>query len=152
MGTYIQILYQVVFGAKNKQSFMNEKNKDFLFNYMAAISRNLKTIPYIIGGHENHVHIIIALHPTISLSNYVKQLKTASNHMMKESQSRELFKSFHNWQAGYGGFTYAYSSKDNLMRYVKRQAEHHRKITFQEELIGLFEEFGIEYDLQYVFE
>ena len=149
MGTYVQIIYQIVFGSKNGHPFMYEKNQDILFNYMAGISRNLKTVPYIIGGHQNHVHIIMALHPSISLSHYVKQLKTASHKMMKES--RDLFRSFECWQVGYGGFTYSYAGKENLIRYVKSQAVHHKKISFQEELIGLLEEFGVEYDMQYLF-
>ena len=148
MSTYTQILYQIVFGSKDYTFFLNEKNKDVLFRYIAGICRKRKCKPYIVGGHGNHIHMIISLHPSQDLSSLVKEVKNGSHYMM--SKEPELFKVFPGWQVGYGSFTYSYSSKRSLIRYVEGQDEHHRKVTFQEELIAFFEEFGIDYDTRYL--
>ncbi|MDO5522600.1 MAG: transposase [Bacteroidia bacterium] len=47
--------------------------------------KNRKCVLYQINGTENHIHILSDLHPTVALSNYIKEIKTASNHWMKQS-------------------------------------------------------------------
>jgi REP element-mobilizing transposase RayT len=150
MSTYTEILYQIVFGSKNCKSFLDEKNQEKLFNYIAGIVSAKKSVPYRIGGHRNHLHLIIYLHPTESLSNMVRDIKRASHLWMDEK--KDDFKLFPGWQNGYGAFTYDYSSKIHLVQYVKNQKEHHKKISFQEELIELLKEQGIEFDDRYLFE
>jgi len=66
-------------------------------------------------------------------------------------EKKDGFKLFPGWQVGYDGFTYSTASKNNLIRYVENQAEHHRKVTFQEELVGFLKERGIDYDIKYLF-
>ena len=148
MSTYKKILYQIVFGSKYGHPFLNPKNETTLYNYMAGTIRNKNSVPYIIGGHANHVHIISSLHPSVALADLVKDIKISSNLMMKEEPC--LFDSFREWQSGYGAFTYHIDIKNNLLNYVKNQKEHHQQVTFVEELIAYFEEFGIEYDKRYL--
>ncbi len=148
MSTFTQILYQIVYGGKNYSSFLNEENEQMLYAYKAGILKNKNCFPYIVGGNKNHVHLIISLHPTIALADLVKDLKTYSNKFMKEQNSH--FKNFSDWQVGYGAFTYDISHKESLIEYVKRQHNHHSKVSFKEELINLLEEFGIDYDERYL--
>lgn len=55
------------------------------------------------------------------------------------------------WQEGYSAFTYSLDAKDNLIEYVKNQEEHHKKVSFKDELISLLDEFEIEYKEEYLF-
>ena len=148
MSTYTQILYQIVFGSKNYTHFLNQANQDVLYNYIAGICMQKKCKPYKIGGYSNHIHMIVCLHPSQNLSGLIKDVKTASNYMMLKKT--ELFSLFPGWQVGYGSFTYNYSVKNRLIEYVAGQAEHHKKINFQQELIAFCDEFGIEYDSKYL--
>ena len=149
MTTYTQILYQIVFGSKNCIPFLTNQNQEVLFNYIAGITRNKKCIPYCIGGHGNHLHLIIHLHPSESLSDFIRDIKKGSTDWMQENKNS--FMLFPGWQVGYGAFTYDFSSKNNLVNYVRNQAEHHKTHTFQKELAELLEEFGIKYELRYLF-
>jgi putative transposase len=149
MSTYTEILYQIVFGSKNCTPFLNLQNQNKLFNYVAGVVSGKKCVPYIIGGYSNHLHLIIFLHPTESLSNIVRDIKRASHFWMTEQEN--TFCAFPGWQVGYGAFTYNYSSKMNLIRYVENQTEHHKKISFQVELIEFLNEYGIDFDAKYLF-
>ena len=102
---------------------------------------------YIINGVEDHIHIVTHLHPTVSLSSLVKDIKLASSIYIKENN---LFEDFINWQEGYGAFTYSIKEKDRLIEYVKNQEEHHRKKSFREEYVKLLGEHGIEFDEKYL--
>jgi hypothetical protein len=88
------------------------------------------------------------LHPTVALSTLVKDIKLGASDLIKKEL---IFPNFRGWQDGYGGFTYSISSKDNLIEYVKNQKEHHKKVSFKEEYIGLLKEHGIEFDEKYWF-
>ena len=149
MSTYTQILYQIVFGASNLNQFLYPESQNQLFKYIANICRNMKCEPYSIGGHKNHIHMMISLHRSVSLSQLVKDVKLSSGIMMKENNSD--FKNFKGWQVGYGGFSYNYSEKEKLIKYVERQEEHHKKTSFTEEIMKFYRDFGIDFEMKYLF-
>lgn len=141
MSTYTQILYQIVFSTKNRESTLIKLGRPELFRYIFGILRNKKCHPYRINGVEDHIHILTHLHPSVSLSELVKDIKLASTDHIKTTG---LFKNFHGWQGGYGAFTYSIKEKDRLIRYIKNQEEHHRHITFRDEYIELLREHHID--------
>ncbi|HRG40043.1 MAG TPA: IS200/IS605 family transposase [Saprospiraceae bacterium] len=147
MSTYTQILYQIVFGTKYREKVLLKDGRDELFKYITGLIKNKNCHLYIINGVEDHIHIVTHLHPTVSLSSLVKDIKLASSIYIKE---KNLFKDFINWQEGYGAFTYSIKEKDRLIEYVKNQEEHHRKKSFREEYVKLLDEHGIEFDEKYL--
>ena len=147
MSTFTQILYQIVFGTKHRQRTLTEGKRDELHRYMTGVLKNHNCHVYRINGVEDHVHIVTHLHPTVALSDLVKDIKLSTNDLIKKTS---LFPSFNGWQDGYGAFTYSIKEKDRLIEYVKNQQEHHRIKTFKEELIGLLREHGVEFDEQYL--
>ncbi|MCF8224114.1 MAG: transposase [Bacteroidales bacterium] len=149
MSTYTQILYQVVFGSKNCINFLTGSNQDELYRYIAGILQKKKCFPYIIGGYKNHIHMVFSLHSSVGLSDLVRDVKKASVEMMLGNKSKYL--RFPGWQTGYGAFTYSLKSKDALISYVEGQEEHHRKISFMEELINFLEEYNVDYNKKYLF-
>jgi REP element-mobilizing transposase RayT len=147
MSTYTQILYQIVFSTKNREKTLFEKNRQDLFHYIWAVLKNKKCFPYQINGVDDHIHIATHIHPTVSLSSLVKDIKVSSSLWIKD---KKVFPDFTSWQVGYGGFTYSIREKEVLVRYIINQQEHHHKKTFKEELIELLEEHGVEYDEKYM--
>ena len=147
MSTYTQILYQIVFSTKKHERTLIKDNRKELFTYIWGILQKKKCHLYRINGVEDHLHIIIHLHPTIALSDLVKDIKVASSGYIKE---KVLFPDFNAWQEGYGAFTYSIKDKDRLIEYVKNQEEHHKTLTYQEELIALLNEHGVKFDPKYL--
>jgi putative transposase len=56
------------------------------------------------------------------------------------------------WQAGYAAFAVSDLHSDRVKAYLSRQAEHHRRITFQEQFIAFLQRHGIEYDERYLWD
>ena len=102
---------------------------------------------YRINGVEDHLHIALSLHPSVSLASLIKDIKIASNQMIKSSG---LFEGFEGWQEGYAAFTHSYSSLDTLVNYIKNQEEHHKKVSFMDEYLQLLKEHGVEFDPRYL--
>ena len=148
MSTYTQIIYQIVFGTKNREDTLSKDNRSKLFEYMMGILLNNKCHVYCINGVEDHIHIISQLHPNVGLAWLVKDIKLATSTFIKE---KKLFKNFTGWQVGYGAFTYSIKEKEKLIAYVNNQEEHHKRITYREEYIELLNEHGVEFDERYLF-
>jgi len=149
MSTYTQFLYQLIFGSKGHLPFLSTENQDILFAYIAGILKKKSCHSYIVGGACNHIHIITHIHPTICLAYLIKDIKEATHAMIL--REKKLFLNFPGWQVGYSGFTYHISSKDSLISYVRNQAEHHKTVSFKDELIRLLKEHRVDYNDDYLF-
>lgn len=148
MSTYTQILYQIVFSTKKREPVLFKQSRTNLFVYISGILKNKNCHLYRINGVEDHLHILTHLHPSISLSSLVKDIKVSSSAYIKENK---LFEEFTNWQEGYGAFTYSIKEKDRLVEYIKNQEAHHKLKTFEDEFIDLLNEHGIAFDERFLF-
>ncbi|MCK9640091.1 MAG: hypothetical protein M0R39_09300 [Prolixibacteraceae bacterium] len=88
------------------------------------------------------------MHPTIALSDYIKEIKTASNSWMKETGKYPKFTS---WAEGSASLTYAYRDKELIINYIKNQKEHHKKVSLEDEYRSLLDEHGVKIDERYIF-
>jgi putative transposase len=145
--SYRQIFYQIVFGTKHRLPVIPETHSNELYKYISGVIKNKNCKLYWINGIEDHIHIFSDLHPTMCLSDYVKDIKVASSLWMKANGNFPKFKA---WQEGYGAFTYSIRERDMIINYIKNQKEHHQKETFYEEFKGLLIESGIDFDEKYL--
>ncbi len=144
---YTQILYQLVWSTRQREKIMIKENRNQLFRHMWGTLQNHKCHLYRINGVEDHLHILTHLHPTVALSDLVKDLKVSSSLFIKNNN---LFPGFKAWQQGYGGFTYSIKDKNSLIEYIKNQEIHHAKIPYVKEFKSLLREHHIEFDEKYL--
>lgn len=147
MSTHRQIFYHIIFGTKNRQHSIAEGHCRELYNYIFGITKEKHCHLYRINGMEDHLHIFSDLHPSVSLSDYVKDIKVASSLWMKETNR---FPAFTGWQEGYGAFTHSIRKKDAMIDYVKNQKEHHKTETFYDEYKRVLIVNGVEFDEKYL--
>jgi putative transposase len=147
MSTYRQIYYQIVFSTRLRQPTISETHEQELYKYIWGIIDKHKCKLYRINSMPDHIHIFSDLHPTVALSDYIKDIKVASSLWMKQSRNFPLFDS---WQDGYGAFTYSQKEKDRVIDYIKNQKEHHKKENYFDEYRRLLKEFDIEFDEKYL--
>jgi len=145
---YTQLLYQIIFSTKGRDKTLLKNGRQQLFNYISGILNNKKCHLYCINGESDHIHILTHIHQSIAVSSLVKDIKIATSIWIKENI---IFPHFIGWQEKYGAFTYSIKEKENLIKYIENQEEHHRKVSFTEEFIRILEENGVEFDLKYLF-
>jgi len=140
----------LIFSTKDRYPFLHDMNlREELHSYLGGISKQLDCPPIRVGGVEDHVHILARLGRSISLADWTKELKRVSNLWLKE-QSPDLGK--FQWQAGYAAFSVSQSNLEQVKVYVAEQEEHHRKISFQDELRAFFRKHEMDYDERYVWD
>ncbi len=143
MSTFRQIYYQIVFSTKYRKPALDIEHEEELYKYIWGILKNNNCKLYRINGMPDHIHIFTDLHPSIALSDLIRDVKVASNLWMKQSG---LFPEFEEWQSGYGAFTYSEKEKDAVINYIKNQKTHHQKENFETEYKNLLKDNGIEFD------
>ncbi|RYZ18220.1 MAG: IS200/IS605 family transposase [Chitinophagaceae bacterium] len=130
MTTYRQIFYHIVFGTKNREFSLAENHQEDLYRFIWGVINKRNCHLYRINGTEDHLHIFSDLHPSIALSDYVKEIKVASGDWIKQNR---IFPQFTCWQEGYGAFTCSVKERDAVIAYIKNQKEHHKTESFRDE-------------------
>src|SRR5512133_3335353 len=131
-GTFTQIYIQLVFAVKNRETALRKEIRPLVFEYMSGILTNQKHKSIIINGLTNHVHILLGLNPSISVSDTVHEVKRSSTLFI--NRERLCFGKF-SWQEGYGAFSYNRSQISDIHKYIENQEEHHKLKTFRQEYI-----------------
>ena len=147
--TYSQIYLQFVFAVKHRQSLIPKEYKEELHKYITGIVQNRKAKMIAVHCMPDHAHILVGLNPDISVSDMVQDVKRASTNFIND---QHLIKTHFDWQKGFGTFSYSKKQVPNVINYILRQEEHHRKKTFRREYLDFLNLFGIEYNEKYLFE
>ena len=142
------VYIHLVFSTKDRRPFLREKSlREELHCYLGGILANHECQPLIIGGVDDHVHLLSTLARTCQASEMVKEVKRGSSLWLK-TKSPDLHDFA--WQNGYGIFSIGFSQIESVRNYIAGQEEHHRKVSFQDEFRLLLKRYEIEFDERYV--
>jgi len=147
--TLVKIDIHLIFHVKSTSVKMLTEDLPRIFAYIGGIIKGIGGLPIEIGGMPDHVHILTSLPKTMSLADFVRAVKADSSKWIKSLDPS--YKTFA-WQEGYGAFSVSPSLIDKTVNYIRGQAEHLKKRTFQEEYRLFLEAYGITYDERYAFD
>ncbi len=146
--SYYQISMQLVFAVKHRDGLINDDFRDELHKYIGGILLNQKHKPLAINSMHDHIHIFFGMHPC-DIPALVRDIKSDSSRFINENKLSRF--KFH-WQEGYGLFSYSMSHRSNVIEYIDKQQEHHRKVTFKEEYLDFLNKFEVKYNPKYIFD
>src|SRR5882672_11418473 len=118
--SYTNLLYHIVYATKERAPLITSALRPKLLQYLGGTVRGLDGIPIEINGISDHVHLLVRLRPTISVSEFLSKLKSSSSAWAK----RQTLGRFA-WQARYGAFTVSESQVEHVRRYIRNQEKHH---------------------------
>jgi putative transposase len=145
----VKNLIHLVYSTKQRQPWIARPHRDELFAYQAGIYQAWDSPALAIGGVEDHVHALFMLSKNHPLIKIVEEVKKGSSKWAKTAGPKNpAFQ----WQAGYGAFSVSQSNLDEVQHYIENQEEHHRRMTYQDELRALFRRHGIAFDERYVWD
>jgi putative transposase len=144
--TFSKLLFHIVFSTKDRMPYLGPVRDD-LFPYMGGVIRGIRRKAMNINGASDHVHILTFLSADVSVAEAVRVVKSNSSRWVHQShRGRRAFA----WQAGYSAFTVSESNFGDVSRYIDDQEEHHRKQSFQEELVAMLKKYNLPYDERYM--
>ena len=145
--TYVNGLLHVVFSTRNRAPLIANTWKTKLHGMLANIAHDRGFPTVVVGGVDDHVHLLLSLPKDQAVSDCLRVLKATSSKWVND----EFFptRGFA-WQEGYGAFAISPSHKEATVAYIEGQEEHHRHRTFQDEYRDFLTRQGITWDEQYL--
>ena len=145
-GTYTNLLYHLVFSTKNRQPWIAPEIEEELYRYVGGIVRGEGGTLLEVNGMPDHVHLLVKLKPARAVSEILQHIKGNSSKWLNETKMR--VRKF-GWQDGYAAFTVS-ESQVAVRRYIQNQKSHHRRTSYEDELLALLNKHGVEYDERYL--
>ena len=145
--SYTNLLYHIVFSTKDRRPLITPQYEPRLHDYIGGTIRSLGGICLELNGTEDHVHLLAKLRPDRAVSDVLRDFKANASGWM-----HDVFPSVKNfsWQRGYGAFTVSHSNVNEVRRYIAKQKQHHRKVSFRDEFIQFLKANGIRYDERFI--
>ena len=145
--SYTNLLYHVIFSTKDRRPLITPDYEVRLYDYIGGTLRRTGGISLQLNGTEDHVHLLAKLRPDRALSDVVCDLKANASGWL-----HDVFPTLEDfcWQRGYGAFTVSASHVERVCKYIARQKEHHRRISFRDEFIQFLTANGIDYNERFI--
>ena len=140
--TYDINLVHCIFGTKGRLPLLPEP--EHAWKVLRAVALNSQIEVLAIGGTGNHVHLLLKLPKTRTLSDLMRELKANSSLRIKKRHPSFA------WQDGYGAISVSPTAIHAVTQYIAHQEEHHRARTFEKEYVEILERAGVTYDPRYV--
>lgn len=147
--TYANLIIHAVFSTKDREPLLNAELKSELLSYLGGTVNRLGGQSLVVNGPADHVHMLLVHPAAISVADMMEKIKSHSSGWVKKRWAR--YRGFA-WQAGYAAFSVSKSQVEQVKQYIARQEEHHKRVTFQEEVLAFLKKQGIRYDPRYVFD
>ena len=116
--------YHLVWTTKKREALIRPEIESRLYGYLESKARELGVHVYAIGGWTDHVHLVVAIPPRLSVAEVVKGLKGASAFHMNHGPAQDAHFA---WQRGYGVFSLGEKQRPVAEAYVRQQKEHHSR-------------------------
>jgi len=146
--TYTQIFVHIVFAVQDRECIIREQLRNELEKYITGIVNNNKSKLIAIYCNPDHTHLLVSLHPAISVATITGDIKSGSSKWI--NGNHKIMGKF-NWQDGYGGFSCSKSQLHDISSYIINQPIHHKTKTFREEYLETLRKSEIDYNDAYLF-
>ncbi|MCL2064216.1 MAG: IS200/IS605 family transposase [Candidatus Cloacimonetes bacterium] len=142
--SYVSNLIHAIFRThRSEQTLPTDERIKFLYQDIWGIIKNKGGYLYRINSMSDHVHVLLTVPPTISISDFMQAIKGSSSKIIK---TKEGFEKFKGWGAGYAALSYGLKDKDMIIKYIINQQEHHKKTLFIDEWKEFLQEMGHNFD------
>lgn len=136
-----------MFSTKNREPYLADGDlRAEAFSYIGGISKTLHCQPFVVGGYADHAHVLAFLGRACAVSDWVRELKRVSSVFLKSKISNFA------WQSGYAIFSVDPSNVDRVATYIRRQEDHHRKVSFQDELRAMLREHDLQWHQRHLWD
>jgi putative transposase len=147
MSAFLHVRLHLIWSTHNRDARIAEVWRNDLFAYIHGICENTRTPLIKAGGTDDHIHLCVAMPPTITIADMVRTIKANSSRWVHDNHDPAFA-----WQTKYAAFSVSKSTEPALLEYIAHQEEHHCRKSYVEELDEFLQRHGISYDPRFYLE
>lgn len=123
---YWQLFYHLVWATKRRQPLLTAEVEPIIYKQLRTKAYALEAIIFALNGIDDHVHMVVAIPPKVSVARFVGQVKgfASTQYNQREEKDSPFF-----WQAEYAAFSFDRKKLPNFVSYVENQKRHHAQLT-----------------------
>jgi len=145
--SHTSLQYHIAFSTKERRRFLDPEIMPRLASYIGGTIRGLGGTLLGANGPDDHIHLAAILPPTRAVADVLRDIKASSSGWLRgEFPGMRDF----GWQDGYAAFSVSHSVMPRVLDYIRGQQEHHRRLTFDQEIARMLQQHGIEFDPRYL--
>jgi putative transposase len=148
--TYTELQYHCIWSTKHRELLIRQEIEENVWRILASTAETHNMHVKRAGGIENHVHVLVEIPATLSVSEAMKRLKGGSSNAINKARLTGSMR--FGWQDGYAAYSVSTSKIPDVVGYIANQREHHRNQTFEEEFVVFLERHGVDYDPRYLWD
>ena len=146
----LSVLYaHLIFSTQNRKRWLDETIRERIHPYLAGIARDMGCPFVVVGGIDDHVHILLQQPKQHTTPKLVEDIKRRSSKWIK-TQGDE-YRDFC-WQRGYAIFSVGPLRVPAVEAYVRTQPDHHKRMTFQDEYRKFLRKYEVDTNEQYAWD
>lgn len=147
--SYKKVYLHIVFSVKHRQALLEKTWRHVLFAYISGILNKRGHYSLAVNGYNDHIHLFFDYSCAELIPDLVREIKKSSNQYISDNKfTNHKFE----WQNGYAVFSNGFREKDDVIKYILNQEEHHSKRTFKDEYISLLNSYKVEFKNEYIFD
>jgi len=145
--SFTQNFQHIIFSTKDRQKLIDEYWADDLYGYIGGILGRIGCQMLCAGGTSDHIHLLSIIEKNLAIPEVIRTIKSSSTTWVRKSiKNRKRFA----WQTGYASFSIGKSQIPRVVKYIRNQRKHHRKIDYKDELRKFLDRYGLKYDEKYL--
>lgn len=126
---YFELFVHIIWGTKNRIPLINSDVEVIVHNIIKDKCKKFNSEVIAIGNIEDHIHLLLSIHPALKLSDLIAEIKGTSSFFINSQTNHILY-----WQDGYGVMSISTSVLPIVKKYVDNQKNHHKSLELLEYL------------------
>jgi len=141
--SWVSIWIHFVFSTKNREPYLYSKEiRKKTFKHIRENAKTKNIWIDTINGFNDHAHCLISLNKDQNISKVAQLIKGESSNWINKNK---VIKHKFIWQDDYWATSVSESHLKEIRKYILEQEEHHKKITFAEEVEKFMKKYGWKY-------
>ena len=133
-------MVHAVWGTKYRSEILTDDIRQKVCDHIRSNAKTKNIFIDSIDGYTDHLHCLTELNPELSISKQMQLIKGESSHWI--NQNLALSVQF-GWAEDYYAVAVEKDGVDAVRAYIKNQSQHHKKLSFQDELEQIKKQFGL---------
>jgi REP element-mobilizing transposase RayT len=139
---FASVYVHLIFTTQGRQPFLTEAAlRKEVHRFLGAISKSVGCFPISVGGTEDHVHVLAGLSRTMTIAEWVRELKRSSSVWIKSHGVTDFA-----WQSGFAVFSVSIDQLAQVTESIESQESKHAATGFKDEFMALLKQHGQVWD------